>query len=152
LELVSLRYTDPSGLNPISGAIEGAELGTATCGPYCGIAGGIVGGMIGSAIGDAISDVVLQQEIEKAANRQQDHSRCDEPPPPGLDPCERAKWKLKKAKDCKALRQEFTNKWYNGQFDDDHAKHMEQLDNEMRNAERAIKHSCKNECEKGNSK
>lgn len=49
-----LRYADPSGLNPIAGAIEGAELGTVTCGPYCGIAGAIIGGVIGATAGDYI--------------------------------------------------------------------------------------------------
>jgi uncharacterized protein RhaS with RHS repeats len=40
------RYTDPKGLNFLTGAIEGAELGTAACGPYCGVAGGVIGGAI----------------------------------------------------------------------------------------------------------
>lgn len=49
-----LHYTDPSGLNPVAGAIEGAEIGTVTCGPYCGVAGAIIGGMAGTVVFDYI--------------------------------------------------------------------------------------------------
>lgn len=49
-----LRYVDPSGLNPIAGAIEGGEVGTAICGPYCGVAGALIGGYGGLVASDYI--------------------------------------------------------------------------------------------------
>jgi uncharacterized protein RhaS with RHS repeats len=53
-----LHYTDPSGLNAITGVIEGVELGTLTCGPYCGIAGGIFGFVIGVTASDYIYNAI----------------------------------------------------------------------------------------------
>jgi len=55
-----LRYTDPSGLNPIAGAIEGGEVGTAICGPYCGVAGALIGGYGGLAASDYIYNAANQ--------------------------------------------------------------------------------------------
>jgi RHS repeat-associated protein len=97
----------------------------------------MIGGVMMTIPGDTNSDV------EYEANRREYHNRCDESPPPGLtDPCEAAKWRLKKAQDCKSLRQAFTDRWYNGVVDQEHADHMAQVDREIANAERAVSHSC----------
>ena len=85
----------------------------------------------------------LQREIEKEANRREYKSRCNEPPPPGLDPCELAKWNLKKAQDCKALRNANTNRWWGGVDDRHNAQLQRDLDNAIRNAQRAVDRQCK---------
>jgi uncharacterized protein RhaS with RHS repeats len=80
-----LHYTDPSGLNPVAGAIEGAEIGTVTCGPYCGVAGAIIGGVVGSAIGDAISDVI-SSVMESRSRGNNDGEASDPDSTKGLVP------------------------------------------------------------------
>jgi uncharacterized protein RhaS with RHS repeats len=88
------------------------------------------------------NDPALQQSIEREANRLEYKRRCEEPPPPGLDPCERAKWELKKAKDCKALRQANTNRWWGGVDDRHNAQLWADLDRSIRNAEDRVKRLC----------
>jgi len=128
--------------------------------PIAVIAGaGLVGYGIGTAISntftvpiqDAIEKVFpyptndpgLQQEIEREANRQEYKSRCNEPPPPGLDPCELAKWNLKKAQDCKALRNANTARWWGG-TDTQHDPQLQRdLDNAIKNAELAVARTCR---------
>lgn len=85
----------------------------------------------------------LQQQIEFGANRNQYHNRCNEKPPTGLDECELAKWKLKKAQDCKAARLENTNKWWGGE-DTVHSPQLyEDLNAAMSDAENAVANKCK---------
>jgi RHS repeat-associated protein len=89
------------------------------------------------------SDPDLQKTIEKEANRREYKNRCSEPPPPGLDQCERAKWELEKAKNCKDLRNANTNRWWNG-IDLQHSTQLAQdLDRAIRNAENAVDRLCK---------
>lgn len=88
----------------------------------------------------------LQEEIERGANRLEYKARCSEPPPPGLDPCERAKWELAKARDCKALRKANTDRWWGGQ-DTLHSPQLaEDLEAQIRKAERAIARNCPKIC------
>lgn len=89
------------------------------------------------------SDPVLQDLIEREANRREYKNRCNEPPPPGLDQCELAKWNLEKAKACKDLRMANTNRWWGG-TDTKHSAQLEtDLNNAIFNAERAVKRFCK---------
>ncbi|WP_444935500.1 RHS repeat domain-containing protein [Microbulbifer sp. JMSA004] len=98
-----------------------------------------------SQLSENVSD--LQSEIEYEANKSEYHNRCDEPEPPGfLDPCDRAKWQLKKAQDCRNLRQSMTDRWFNGVPDEEHMRHMQQVDNQIKNAERAVKQNCPEQC------
>lgn len=39
-----------------------------------------------------------------------------------------------------------TEKWFDGLEDDAHTQHMEQINNQIRNAERAVKQNCRDEC------
>jgi RHS repeat-associated protein len=151
-----LQYGDPEGLF-VAPVAAGLGLGA--------IAGGaIVGGGIGVAIGlgingaaehfsgDSIgghiydwthpSDPALQQAIEREANRREYKARCNEPPPPNLDPCERAKWELQRAKDCKALRQANTDRWWGGEDTRHNAQLAADLDRAIRNAEERVKRLC----------
>jgi len=91
------------------------------------------------------SDPVLQQQIEKEANAREYHRRCNEPPPPGLDPCERAKWMLKKAQECKAMRIENTNRWWGGVDSQHNPQLFRDLDNAIKNAQDAVDRLC-NKC------
>ena len=87
-------------------------------------------------------DSVLQEVIEKEANRREYKNRCNQPPPPGLDPCERAKWNLSKAQDCKALRDANTRRWWDG-VDTKHDPQLPiNLDQAIKNAEAAIARHC----------
>ena len=132
-----LKYTDPKGLLA-PGLYYAAQAINA-------IGSAIIGGLYVEAELEA-ADSDLQREIEREANRQEYHRGCDAPPPPGLDPCERAKWKLAKAKRCKALREAFTKKYYDGQYDEGHQIRMDQIDNEISRAERAARNACKKQC------
>jgi hypothetical protein len=119
---------------PVAGAV-GTGIGTVIYNAY--------GTQINDAIDWALNahqiDWVDQQLIEREANRREYKNRCSEPPPPGLDPCELAKWNLKKAQDCKALRQANTNRWWNG-VDNQHDPQLARdLDAAIRNAENAVK-------------
>ncbi|WP_203143273.1 RHS repeat-associated core domain-containing protein [Marinobacter mangrovi] len=140
-----LIYGDPYGLMSVGAAWGLRALGGVSMVvplPGARVAGL---GLIAMTIpGDTpVSDSELQQDIEYEANRREYHNRCDEPEPPNfLNPCDRARWQLRKAQDCKALRQEMTHKWFNGVEDGDHARHMLQLDRQIQNAERAVKQNC----------
>ena len=38
-------------------------------------------------------------------------SRCNQSPPPGLDPCALARWELERNRDCKRMREDFRQRW-----------------------------------------
>jgi len=95
------------------------------------------------SVSQEATDPALQEAIEREANRREYKNRCNEPPPPGLDPCELARWNLRKAQDCKDLRQANTERWWGGAD----AKHDPQLardlDQAIRNASAAVANQCK---------
>jgi RHS repeat-associated protein len=145
-----IANSDPSGefvpppiLGPLA-LLEGA-----------GVAGYAGGTLIYNALASPIQDVLqaiipsdaeLQREIEQGANQAEVHRICDEPPPPNMDPCEKAKWALRKAQACKAVRQAMTNRWFGGVFDAAHADHMQQLDREIQNAQQKVINACNKQC------
>jgi len=137
-----LRYTDPQGLFalPLAIPLGQALVDAATV--------ALGGAMIANSLSDAQSqanpsDKELQQAIEKEANRREYKNICSEPPPPGLNPCERARWELNKAQSCKAARNANTNKWWGG-VDDVHSSQLTQdLDRAIQNAQRAVDRLCK---------
>jgi RHS repeat-associated protein len=151
-----IQYRDPNGLF-LAPAPAALSLGAAGAGAV--VAGGI-GVAIGLGInaatehfsGDSIgghiydwahpSDPALQEAIEREANRREYKARCNEPPPPNLDPCERARWELQRAKDCKALRQANTDRWWGGVDDRHNAQLAADLDRAIRNAEERVKRLC----------
>lgn len=121
-----------------------AAAGGATFGSFAGAATFFgSAGLAGYYFNKYFSDSDLQQEIEREANRREYKNICKEPPPPGLDPCELAKWKLRKALICRAARKENTNRWWGG-VDDQHSDQLAQdLDRAVQNAEAAVKRNCK---------
>lgn len=92
------------------------------------------------------SDSVLQELIEREANRREYKNACEEPPPPGLNACERAKWELKKWQSCKDLREANTNRWWGGKDTRHDAQMMTDIDTNILYAKRAIRRICKEEC------
>jgi hypothetical protein len=65
---------------------------------------------------------------QRLSKRQADYdaykARCNEPPPPGLSPCNLAKWKLSRNTDCRNMRQRWDDKWSPG----GHANDIANLD------------------------
>jgi hypothetical protein len=51
-----LRFTDPQGLNPIEGALTGAEIGFTVAGPPGAVVGAVVGAGVGLVIYYVISE------------------------------------------------------------------------------------------------
>ena len=158
-----ISFIDPMGLSPAAAAAGGVSgLGV----------GGAVGNGIGSSnsktpsygtipgfndqrpltpfwpswmqseSGNSSSDPELQKQIAQEANRREYKRICEEPPPPGLDPCERAKWNLRKTQACKAARNENTKRWWGGE-DNRHSPQLAQdLENAIRNAQAAVVRAC----------
>lgn len=120
--------------------IAGYAFGTAIYDSYGSQIDNEVSGVLGQI------DWIYQQAIEYGANHEEVHRICDEPTPPFKDPCERAKWELKKALSCKAVREAHNTKWFGGVYDQAHADHMQQVDNQIARAIRAVKNSCKPGC------
>ncbi len=138
-----LNNTDPTGLVCGTGVCVGIGIGI---GQFI-VDGATIGLGLGILYNDYFSDSDLQEEIEREANRREYKNRCSEPPPPGLAPCEKAKWKLQRAKDCKNLRKANTNRWWDGQ-DQVHDPQLDiDLDRAIRNAERAVERLCKKQCQ-----
>jgi RHS repeat-associated protein len=82
------------------------------------------------------------QAAQDAAQRQDEYDaykrRCNEPPPPGLDPCDLARWKLSRNQDCRNMRQDWDNKWQPGRHDNDIAN----LDRSIQNLKQWIAQNC----------
>ncbi|MGU9646538.1 hypothetical protein ACV3J8_04440 [Salmonella enterica] len=65
-------------------------------------------------------------------------SRCNQSPPPGLDFCSLAKWKLSRNKDCRDMRQSWDDKWQPGR----HANNISQLDVGINKLAKTIADKC----------
>ncbi|SHM29379.1 RHS repeat domain-containing protein [Rhizobacter sp. OV335] len=90
-----------------------------------------------------LSDKDLQKAIEKGANQSEAHRICDEPPPPGLDPCQLLRWNLTKQLRCKAARNNLSNKWFGGP-DQAHVDHIKNyVDPAIQRLRDAIDRQCK---------
>src|SRR6185437_12378501 len=91
-------------------------------------------------------DPDLQREMEYNANHSEVHRTCDQKAPPGINPCDKAKFALNRALACKAARQAHTNRWFGGVFDQVHQDHMDQLEREIENARKKVDNACKQPC------
>jgi len=65
-------------------------------------------------------------------------NRCNQPPPPGLSPCDLARWKLQRNRDCRNMRQSWDDNWMPGR----HATDIANLDRSVQNLEAWIKQNC----------
>jgi RHS repeat-associated protein len=98
---------------------------------------------VGDVLALGVLGYTLADELARGANQEEVHRVCDEPPPPNLTDCERAKWKLTKALRCKLVRQRMADKWFGGTFDDGHAQRMSELENEIAALRRSVDRWCK---------
>ncbi|WP_076999385.1 RHS repeat-associated core domain-containing protein [Variovorax sp. KK3] len=57
----ALKYTDPDGLNPLAGAISGAEIGS-VFGPPGLVAGGVIGAGVGAWVGWNVFGPILAED------------------------------------------------------------------------------------------
>jgi RHS repeat-associated protein len=111
-----LSYTDPLGLNPVAGAIEGAEIGSMIWpgpGTIIGAGVGLIGGYL---IADQLGNLVFAKpprvtDPEAYREWQEYKNRYAEPPPPNLDECEMLRWQLKREQALLAARQAWDAKW-----------------------------------------
>ena len=88
----------------------------------------------------------IQQLQGQVAERKAVKRRGTEPPPPGLSPCELAKWKLQQRKDCYNFRYNYGIKWYNDGFKG-HEEEMANLLKAIQNAEEDVKKYCQPTCD-----
>jgi hypothetical protein len=88
-------------------------------------------------------------ESENGWLKQRDYenykNRCNEQPPPGLDPCALASWQLQRNTDCRNMRQAWDDKWMPGR----HANDIDNLDRSIQNLKNWIDQNCrKHDCPK----
>ena len=77
----------------------------------------------------------------KSQERKRYKKRCNESPPTGLDPCELARWKLRRNQDCLRMRIDFSNKWY-GDNDAGHVNAIDDLRRSIEKLKRWIEENC----------
>lgn len=70
------------------------------------------------------------------------HDVCDEPPPPTNTLCDKKRWLLNQARLCKKLREDYTNKYFNGKYDPGHQTYMDNLDKRIQKLENWIARFC----------
>jgi RHS repeat-associated protein len=70
------------------------------------------------------------------------HEECDKPPPPTDNPCDKKKWQLQQARLCRQLRQDYTNKYFDGKYDSGHQQYMDNLDKRIDRLEDWIRRFC----------
>jgi hypothetical protein len=81
---------------------------------------------------------LLSEEQLRQVEYKSYKARCGQSPPPGLNPCDLARWKLQRNKDCRNLRQAWDDKWQPGR----HLNDIENLDRGIRNLEEWIQRNC----------
>jgi RHS repeat-associated protein len=81
--------------------------------------------------------------IEQEANKREYKSICNEKPPTGLDPCERARWDLQKATRCRDARKENTRRWWDNKDERHNPQLFDDLENSIKDAEDRVKRLCK---------
>ena len=150
----NLRYADPIGQ---AGVAVRCVLHPAACG------GAIVTGIaiiwqgckailqtiqLGTfSQGSGDENLTSAQIREKAAERKAYKTRCTQPSPKGLDPCEEEKWKLQRNKDCYNMRKAFMQKWHNDN-DPAHVDELNRLEIAIKKNIENIKEKCCSDCEK----
>jgi RHS repeat-associated protein len=93
------------------------------------------------------SDDVNWDEVQKDVDHANYHRTCDRPPPPGLTPCERAKWEYRQAKSCYEKRQDWEDRWGDASTRETHARALANVKRRMANAAHAIAALCGEQCD-----
>jgi hypothetical protein len=141
-----LKYIDPTG--------EIAFLAPGL--PAAGAALGKAAAFLGSAAVAAWGALNAWDWIDDPPEAGEEHDdykdRYAEPMPPGLDPCEQAKWEL--ARERRILRdmQRWDRRWrsygaWNPNAGMRHSVAIEQKKAAIRNKKKKVKRLCKNECD-----
>jgi RHS repeat-associated protein len=133
---------DPIGSIDPQGQLSGSLAKALARGVLVDAAGGGPLDPVGDVCAIVVGVAVLADEIAKEANRQEVHRICDETPPPNLNPCELARWKLTKALRCQRVRTEMSNKWFGGTYEPGHDQQMTQLQREIDNLRRIVDREC----------
>jgi len=66
-----------------------------------------------------LNRLLLKQANEKQCEYDNYKKRCNQPPPPGLGPCEKKLWQLQRNIDCRDMRFAWDRKWQPGRHDTD---------------------------------
>jgi hypothetical protein len=91
-------------------------------------------------------DVTDWDEAQKDIDHKNYHRTCDRPPPPGLTPCQEARWQYRQAKACMRKRQDWEDRWGNAKTKAPHQRAMNQVKQRMKNAAQNIMKYC-NPCD-----
>jgi len=140
-----VSYTDPAGLNP--GAAAGAGIGS-FFGPIGTVVGGVVGFGAGAWLGwNVVGPAVTEtrgwfNNQEAMSEWQQYKDSYDAPMPPGMDPCDEARWRLKREQDLLAARKSWDAKWV-PLGAQDHSDAIRQSEQAVRNAQKRVERDCK---------
>ena len=139
-----ISLVDPSGQNPLCPILITADgpliIGDLAC--VCLIGVGMYA-MSSSPPQSGASDA--SDKSNKSSERKVYKKRCLEQPPPGLDPCEEAKWKLQRNLDCLQMRKAFSKKWYNDN-EPNHLGEITNLEIAIQNLRKWIEDNCCDQC------
>jgi hypothetical protein len=106
----------------------------------------------GLPIGVHIYDLTHQDEqadwdaTQQRIDHKNYHRACDRPPPPGLDPCEEARWRYRQAMKCQRLRQDWEDRWGTSETAKSHAEALRQVKQRLKNAAEDIARFCAPSC------
>jgi hypothetical protein len=136
-----LSFADPDGQSPTA---LGAGLGSFG-GPVGALAGAAIGSLLGVAgyIWYDRTQNIDWDEAQKDIDHKNYHQACDRPPPPGLTPCEKARWQYRQALKCMRLRQDWEERWGPVKV---HQEQLKQVKQRLKNAAEDIARFCKPEC------
>jgi RHS repeat-associated protein len=143
-----LKYTDPTGewfFIPLFCAGGGGAAAGAGAAAAAGT-GGL--GLLGTGLAALGLATLMTSDSNDAdaKQRQAEYERyktvCNQSPPPGLSPCDEARWKMNRNKQCKQLRQDWDNKWSPGR----HAGDIANLGRAIAKLEEFLAKNCGGGC------
>ena len=141
-----LNYSDPMGLlaapSPVTIAVERALLTDAAGGGPEDPLGDAAA--VGVFLGTVIAETV-DQKIEMARERKAYSQICKNPPPPTGDKCKDAQANLMRIKQCVAMREAFSSKWY-GDNEPGHAQQIIEYRKAIAKLEKYIQENCSGVC------
>jgi len=150
-----VRFTDSSGLFLDTGTSTVVTVTTITTAVVTApvIASqfglGIILMAIPSDIGDSTQTAPLAEngttdwdEIQKQQDHANYHRTCDRQPPPGLDPCEEAKWQYRQALSCQSKRKKWEDRWGTASSQGPHDRALGNVKQRLNNVAENIKRYC----------
>jgi len=101
---------------------------------------------IGNALDRVTGRTAAWDEIQKQLDHTNYHRACDRPPPPGLNPCEEARWQYRQAMKCQSLRQDWQARWGTPESAEPHQNALNEVKNRLKNAAADIAKYCNPGC------